>query len=150
MVMTANPYLLRRAKSMRSSPTPAEAVIWQHIRAGRFDGVKFKRQQPIGNYIADFVCFAEKLVIEVDGGQHNGSASDAARDAWFAGQGFRVLRFWNNEVGENLEGVLQRIREAVTPSPSVPLPRGEREVINGHEAPVAPLPSRERGWGEGE
>lgn len=148
--MTANPYLLHRAKSMRSSPTPAEAVIWQHIRAGRFNGAKFKRQQPIGNYIADFVCLAEKLVIEVDGGQHNGSSSDAARDAWFAGQGFRVLRFWNNEVGENLEGVLQRIREAVTPSPSVPLPRGAREVIKGNEAPVARLPSRERGWGEGE
>ncbi len=166
--MTANARLLKHAKSMRSALTAAEAVIWHHIRGGRFSGVKFKRQQPIGNYIADFVCFAQRLAIEVDGGQHNGSANDTARDAWFVRQGFRVLRFWNNDVSENLEGVLMRIREALAPSPSVPLPRGEREGIAGQEAraalpprragqytdkagsPAAPLPSRERGWGEGE
>ena len=105
------------ARGMRSAPTDAEAVLWRQLRAHRFAGHKFKRQQPIGNYILDFVCFEAKLVIEVDGGQHMESASDKLRDEWVVSQGFTVLRFWNNEVFQNLEGVLMRILEALPPSP---------------------------------
>ena len=105
------------ARGMRSVPTDAEAVLWRQLRAHRFAGHKFKRQQPIGKYILDFVCFEAKLVIEVDGGQHMASASDKLRDEWVKSQGFTVLRFWNNEVFQNLEGVLMRILEALPPSP---------------------------------
>ena len=117
------------ARNMRAAPTDAEAVIWRQLRAHRFAGHKFKRQQPIGNYILDFVCFEAKVIIEVDGGQHNGSISDRSRDQWLESQGFLVLRFWNNEVFQNLEGVLTCILEVVAPSPSVPLPQGEREAL---------------------
>ncbi len=92
--------------------------------------LKFKRQKPIGPYIADFVCVALRLVIEVDGGQHGGE-SDMQRDHWFHAQGFTVLRFWNNEVLGQTEAVLERVRQAVialssSPSPPAPLPSGER------------------------
>ena len=115
------------ARNMRAAPTDAEAVIWRQLRAHRFARHKFKRQQPIGNYILDFVCFEAKVIVEVDGGQHNGSSADKERDAWLESQGFIVLRFWNNDVMQNLEGVLMRILEVVAPSPSVPPPRGGRE-----------------------
>ena len=142
------------ARDMRAAPTDAEAVIWRQLRAHRFAGHKFKRQQPIGNYILDFVCFEAKVIVEVDGGQHNGSISDRSRDQWLGSQGFLVLRFWNNEVLQNLEGVLTRILEVVTPSPSVPLPRGEREALIYEAVPeiecVASLSPRGRGTeGEG-
>ena len=116
------------ARNMRTAPTDAETILWRHLRAHRFAGHKFKRQQPIGNYIVDFVCFEAKLIVEADGGQHNGSLADEARDEWLTSQGFVVLRFWNNDVLQNIAGVLTRILETMPPSPSVPLPRGEREA----------------------
>ncbi len=73
------------------------------------EGLKFRRQQPIGSYIVDFVCFSKMLVIEVDGGQHAENEKDKQRDAWLRGEGFKVLRFWNNEVLQNIEGVLETI-----------------------------------------
>ena len=115
------------ARNMRAAPTDAEAVIWRQLRAHRFAEHKFKRQQSIGNYILDFVCFEAKVIVEVDGGQHNGSMSDRSRDQWLESQGFLVLRFWNNDVMQNLEGVLMRILEVVASSPSVPPPPGGRE-----------------------
>ena len=78
--------------------TEAEHVLWRILRDRRFAGTKFRRQVPIGPYVADFACFNARLIIEADGGQHNESHSDAVRDAWFAAQGFRVLRFWNIDV----------------------------------------------------
>ncbi len=71
---------------------------------------KFRRQQPMGKYIVDFVCFETKIVIEVDGGQHAGEEKDKDRDKWLNGEGFKVLRFWNNEVLQNLRGILEVIR----------------------------------------
>ncbi|EYB69165.1 hypothetical protein DEIPH_ctg011orf0152 [Deinococcus phoenicis] len=101
-----------RARELRQRATPHEEELWRHLRAGRLMGVKFKRQQPLGFYIADFVALERNLVIELDGSQHAGSEYDAVRDAELTARGFRVLRFWNNEVTENLEGVLTRIAEA--------------------------------------
>jgi very-short-patch-repair endonuclease len=101
------------ARCLRREMTYAERKLWQALRAHRFRGAAFRRQAPLGPYIADFVCHASKLVIEVDGGQHSGSARDARRDAWLAQEGYRVLRFWNNEVLGNLEGVLDRIGRAI-------------------------------------
>ncbi len=104
------PALMRdRARGLRRRQTDAEGKLWEKLR-GRQLGIKFRRQQPIGPYVVDFCCLERLLVIEVDGGQHVDQAHrDAERDAWLEGQGFRVLRFWNNDVLENIEGTLTAI-----------------------------------------
>lgn len=107
----------QRARRLRLEMTVAERKLWRALRAHRFRGVGFRRQAPLGPFIADFVSHGLKLVIEVDGGQHSGSARDARRDAWLAREGYRVLRFWNHEVMGNLDGVLHRIGEAVANAP---------------------------------
>ena len=113
------------AKALRHRMTDTERRLWTHLRAHRLAGDKFKRQQPIGPYIVDFVCFGARLVIEVDGGQHLGSDADRIRDAWLEEQGYRVLRFWDNEVLTNLPAVLERIAGFLSPSPP-PLSREGR------------------------
>ena len=116
-----------RAKEMRSESTEAEQRLWQILRAHRFAGYKFRRQVPIDFYIADFVCFAARLIIELDGGQHAESRSDARRDAYLTSQGFRVLRIWNNDLFNNEDGVAELIL-SVLRSPPLPNPspaRGE-------------------------
>lgn len=112
------------AKEMRRLATDAEKLLWQYLRGKRLDGCKFRRQVAIGSYIADFLCAEMHLVIEVDGGQHGSDeaiAYDARRTAFFTSEGFRVLRFWNNDVLQNIEGVLTMIRAELLsdrPSPS--------------------------------
>lgn len=102
------------ARALRNNPTEAERALWRHIRLRQMDGRKFRRQQPIGRYIVDFVCLEEKVIIEIDGGQHAGQAtSDADRTVWLEARGFRVLRFWNHEVLGNIEGVTEAIRSAL-------------------------------------
>ena len=114
------------AKQLRRDSTDAERCLWAHIRAHRLLGWKFKRQQPLGQYIVDFVCFEAKLVIELDGGQHaDASNADQIRDAWLHSQGFQTVRFWNNEVLGNTEGVLDRIADLLPPSPQPSPTRGE-------------------------
>ena len=98
------------AKSLRTDSTDAERRLWSVLRAGQLDGLKFKRQVPLDGYILDFVCFEAKLIIELDGGQHSGSAADLLRDEHFLAAGFRTLRFRNNDVLENLDGVYERLR----------------------------------------
>lgn len=94
--------------------TDAERKLWYALRAHRFENVGFRRQVPIGPYVADFACHAARLVVEVDGGQHSVSvARDTARSEWLASRGYRVLRFWNNDVLLNLEGVLVEIGGAI-------------------------------------
>ena len=89
-------------------------------------GRKFKRQKPIGHYVVDFVCLEEKLIIELDGGQHAENLKyDHARDSWLRSQGYTVLRFWNNEMMNEMEGVLERIRLTLSPDPSPVNGRGE-------------------------
>ncbi len=102
----------KRAKTLRRDGTLAEKALWRHLRARQLAGLKFRRQEPIGRYIVDFVCYERRLIVELDGGQHAESTEDAARDAWLEREGFSVLRVWNNEVLENIEGVLQAIGEA--------------------------------------
>ena len=112
---------------MRTGQTDAEHRLWQMLRAHRFAGFKFRRQVPIEFYIADFVCFAERLIIEVDGGQHSENTADVKRDTFLRSQGFRVLRVWNHELFENEEGVAEAILTALR-SPPLPNPspaRGE-------------------------
>ena len=105
--------------------TDAEKEIWRRVRNKQLD-VKFRRQQPIGEYVVDFVCFEKKLIIEIDGGEHFESIRDEVRDKWLQTQGYKVLRFWNNDVLRNVEGVMQVLRTEISPSPlSPPFKGGE-------------------------
>jgi 2-isopropylmalate synthase len=106
--------------------TDAERRLWAALRDRQLDGVKFRRQHPLGPYILDFFSEELKLVVEVDGGQHASSQTDVVRTAWLTAQGCRVLRFWNNDVLRNLPGVLETLRSALTVAPHPdPLPKGE-------------------------
>jgi len=98
------------SRKLRNNLTDAEKFLWYFLRADNL-GVKFRRQAVIGKYIVDFACYEKKLVIEIDGGQHYESSGDKVRDQWLRSQGFTVLRFWNNEVLENREGVVLKIIE---------------------------------------
>jgi very-short-patch-repair endonuclease len=98
---------------MRREPTKAERAVWRMLRAKQLAAHKFRRQAVIGRYIVDFVCHERCLVIEIDGGQHARSPRDKARTEWLESQGYRVLRFWNNDVLENLEGVRAPILDAL-------------------------------------
>jgi very-short-patch-repair endonuclease len=103
-----------RAKELRNNPTEAERLLCQHLRLRQLGGYKFRRQQALGNYIVDFVCLEKRLVIEVDGGQHNSQvAYDEQRATWIEQQGFRVLRFWDHEVLQNIEAVKEAIWQAL-------------------------------------
>ncbi|MEW6768428.1 MAG: endonuclease domain-containing protein [Pseudomonadota bacterium] len=117
---------ISHAKALRQSMTDAEQRLWYRLRAHRLKSFKFKRQAPIGKYIVDFICFERRLIIEIDGGQHDGQLSDAERSHWLSDQGFRIVRFWNNEVLNNTDAVLGQIVDvlnacAVYPSPGTPL-----------------------------
>ena len=111
------------ARNLRKRFTEAEKLLWRYLRARQLEGLKFRRQQPIGNYIVDFVCFEKGLVIEVDGGQHAiEREKDKERDKWLKGQGLKILRFWNNEVLTNIGGVLEVIRERCLSHPPLTPP----------------------------
>ncbi len=118
--------LLEFARNLRADSTDTERRLWQLLRAHRFLNYKFRRQQPVGPYIVDFICFDAKLVIELDGGQHaEAKELDQLRDDWLQSEGYRVLRVWNNELLENETGVMEKILEMLTLSPT-PLPSRER------------------------
>ena len=105
---------MRNARTLRREHTDAEGLLWSRLREKQIDGHKFRRQQPIGPYIADFACMSEKLLIELDGGGHaEQKAKDRQREEYLRRGGYRVLRFWNTEVFENLSGVLEKVREAL-------------------------------------
>ena len=120
-----------RAKHLRRAMTRAEIILWRYLKAHHLDGLAFRRQAPMGQYVIDFVCHAARLVVELDGGTHDFDARqrhDAIRDAWLASRRYHMLRFTNEQVLSNLEGVLIVIRETAaalvrsTP-PSLSLPR---------------------------
>jgi very-short-patch-repair endonuclease len=106
------PRLTKLAKDLRKNATQAEALLWSKLRARQMEGLKFRRQQPIENFIVDFVSFEKRIVIELDGGQHaEDNGKDKKRDIYLKDKGFTVLRFWNSEVFESLEGILETIRQ---------------------------------------
>jgi len=108
--MPTSDVLVQRARILRKEQTLFERQLWQQLRARHFSQFKFRRQHPMGCYIADFICFTPGVVIELDGGQHaERQFADAKRDAWFAAQGYRVVRIWNNQWITERESVLQRI-----------------------------------------
>jgi very-short-patch-repair endonuclease len=104
----------KRARELRTNSTDAERRLWQKLKRRQVAGVKFRRQQPIGPYIVDFVCLERRVVVEVDGGQHSEQLhQDERRSQWLESQGYRVLRFWNNDVLANTEVVAQTVLDAV-------------------------------------
>ena len=117
------------ARALRHNPTEAEKLLWRQLRMWQIDGFKFRRQQPIGPYIVDFVCLEKRLIIELDGGQHAEQVEyDAERDAWLYEQGFTVLRFWNNDVLQNINGVKESILSKLESTPFLnPSPQGGRK-----------------------
>jgi lipoyl(octanoyl) transferase len=129
----------RHAHTLRTHSSNAEKLLWRHLRNRQVEGVKFRRQDPIGPYIADFVCLSAKLIIELDGGQHAvRSEHDEKRTRYLESLGYRVLRYWNNDVLTNIDGVLQDIRAKLLSPHPAPLPEGEGTI---HEAAVRlPLP----------
>ena len=111
--------------------TDAEALLWRYLRNRQINNYKFRRQHPIGRYIIDFVCLEKKLIIELDGGQHADQINyDENRSRWLEGEGYKVIRFWNNDIFDHTEVVLQEIYDELvgkTPHPHPgPLPQGER------------------------
>ena len=148
------------ARRLRAEMTPQERRLWKGLREiNQMLGTHFRRQAPIGRFIADFAEYGRRLVIEVDGGQHGG-ARDMARDAWLKGQGFVVLRFWNTEVDGNLAGVMQVVLAAVEAAgvavapPPQPSPTGGEGGVRSAserfaERTGASPPPRGEGLGEG-
>jgi very-short-patch-repair endonuclease len=128
------------ARNLRNQPTEAEKHLWWFLRAGQL-GCKFRRQAAIGAYIVDFICFSHQLIVELDGPQHTEAEAkeyDARRTAWLAMRGFRVLRFRNHELDENIHGVVDAIRRALgevesaqEEPPSPTLPASGREPDKG-------------------
>ena len=108
------PSTITHARRLRTAMTDAEQRLWQSLRLRQFDGYEFRRQHPMGHYVVDFVCVEAKLVVEVDGGQHSERQDyDASRTEWLRQRGFRVVRFWNHEVMNNIEAVKAAIWEAL-------------------------------------
>ncbi|MFZ0613064.1 MAG: DUF559 domain-containing protein [Desulfobacterales bacterium] len=137
--------LTKYAKTLRKNSTQADTLLWRRLMAGQLEGIKFRRQQPIGDFIVDSVSFEKRIIIELDGGQHAiAKCKDTARDRWFVDEGFTVLRFWNSDVFENLDGVLEAIRKkclsrtspSPDPSPS-PSHKGRGTKCEGEEVAVA-------------
>ena len=109
------------ARELRRNPTDSERTLWRHLRLRQLGGYKFRRQYPLGEYIVDFICLEKRLIIEVDGGQHSEQATyDSKRKAWLAAQGFYMLRFWNNQIFEDLEAVEEQILEALSSKTNPP------------------------------
>ena len=112
--------LTHLARKLRRESTDEEKLLWSKLRRKYFFDCKFRRQEQIGDYIVDFVCYEKKLIIELDGGHHNQDKTkmyDEIRQNWLNSQGFTVIRFWNSEVMRNIEGVLKVLKEKITPSP---------------------------------
>ena len=100
---------------MRNNPTDAERLLWNHLRLRQIDGNRFRRQQPLGGYIVDFVCLEKRLIVEVDGGQHSEQKTyEEKRTDWLRSQGFVVLRFWDDEVLKQLDNVKEAIWKALS------------------------------------
>ena len=120
-----SPKIKNNARSLRRNMTDVERMLWAKIRSGQLQGFRFRRQHPIGNYIVDFICLELKLVIELDGSQHMDQQQyDMKRSQWLQNNGFKIVRFWNSDVLENFDGVMQTIQMHLPPSQPSPL-KGE-------------------------
>jgi very-short-patch-repair endonuclease len=131
----ANSSRIAFARRLRRDSTDAERRLWYRLRSRQISSAKFVRQERIGPYTVDFVCRDRRLIIEVDGGQHATDPRDAVRDSWLHDRGYRVLRFWNNDVLSNTDGVLEAIAAALMETAGAPT-RGEAPPEGGEGAPA--------------
>ncbi len=141
--MSVHPQMRDRARRLRRDATPQERRLWGILALlNRRKLAHFRRQAAIGPCIVDFADLSRRLVIEVDGGQHSGSAKDADRDRWLAAQGFRVLRFWNSDVDQMPEAIFDAVTEALASTAPHPLPphKGEGAAILSAAATASPRP----------
>ena len=124
-----------KARELRKNPTDGERALWRHLRKRQLGGYKFRRQQPIGQYIVDFVSFEGRVVIELDGGQHSQQMDyDSKRTVWLEAQGYRILRFWNNQVLQEIEAVKTIVSKVLedgvnTPHLNPPPQGGRRDFV---------------------
>jgi very-short-patch-repair endonuclease len=118
----ANEIKTEQARRLRRNSTVAELRLWNRLRSRSLNGHKFVRQIPIGPFVVDFVCRDRSLIVGVDGSQHADNPSDLERDQWLTDHGYQVIRFWNNDVLENMEGVLETISAALTAQAAAPHP----------------------------
>ena len=118
----ANEIKTEQARRLRRNSTVAELRLWNRLRSRSLNGHKFVRQIPIGPFVVDFVCRDRSLIVEVDGSQHADNPSDLERDQWLTDHGYQVIRFWNNDVLENMEGVLETFSAALTAQAAAPHP----------------------------
>ena len=105
---------LKLSRRLRQNQTPQEKILWDILRNSNFHNLKFRRQYPIGNYIVDFICIEKRIIVEIDGGQHNepkNIINDNVRTQYFESRKFRVIRFWNNDIDNNLDGVYKALEE---------------------------------------
>ncbi len=133
-----SPFLRQAARLMRSHPIDAEATLWWRLRSRKLGGLKFRRQQPMGPFIADFICFEARLIVEVDGAQHQGSLDDIARTEELTARGFKVIRFDNDRVRVDTDRVCEEILETA---------RSRRNDPSSDPAQSAGPPSPTRGEG---
>jgi very-short-patch-repair endonuclease len=136
-----------RARALRKSMSDAESKLWQELRLRQLDGVRFRRQHPIGRYIVDFVCLEKRLIVEVDGEQHTQEAHiahDERRDRWLSAEGYRVMRFQTVEVYQNLDGVAQTIWGALQEMPTASRARKRRRLPRQASAASSPPPGTPR------
>ena len=117
--MARHHFLTSRSRTLRKNATDAERKLWSVLRARQLNGFKFRKQVEIDGYIVDFLCSERRLIVEVDGGQHS-PERDARRTAYLESQGFRLIRFWNNDVLQNLDGVWTMIEKALETTPPHP------------------------------
>ena len=131
-----------RARELRGNPTEAEKLLWRQLRGSRLGGLKFSQQMPVAGYFRDFLCRSARLVVELDGSQHVEAADyDAARTRTLEAAGYRVLRFWNNDLTTNMAGVLETILNAASAAAGCPPPSPLPQAGGGAEA--TPTASRE-------
>ena len=123
---------IENSRQLRKNMTPQEKRLWSAIRNRQFFGYRFRRQFPIGQYIVDFICREKKIIIEIDGGQHNEDINiycDNKRTEYLMAKGYKIIRFWNNEIDKNLVGVYEKLKEVFnvidTITPPQPSPSGE-------------------------
>jgi very-short-patch-repair endonuclease len=133
------------ARRLRSNTTNAETLLWRHLRLLETKGTHFRRQVPIGPYVADFACMAARLVIELDGSQHGldlHQQKDAERTRWLEAEGYRVLRFWNNDVSQSPDAVLETIYDALHGGMNAEATVLKRERRVRSDGAVHPTPAR--------
>jgi very-short-patch-repair endonuclease len=134
------------ARRLRANSTSAEALLWRYLRRSPVLGTHFRRQVPIGRYVVDFACMAAHLVVEVDGSQHAEgpvAEADLVRTRWLESEGYRVIRFWNNDIAQNIDGVIEAVHKEVSCSMSFEEPLKHRRYKRAVDADAAhPTPAR--------